>query len=152
MLTIEPDEYVAVEPPARRPRGAPRVTSAPPGFANEVADDAGAGVGALLEVRPRPRVRAGRTRRRGRREELEHSQRSVAVGEAVVPRVAPEEDAFARLGAHDLTGLRVGEHERPLEHVEQLVGGEHRPETLGVTERAARRKAEHDRVEQLEET
>ena len=66
-----------------------------------------------------------------------------------MPRVAPEEDALARLGAHDLAGLRVREHERPLQDVEQLVGGEHRPEALRVAERAARREPEDDRVDQL---
>ncbi len=67
----------------------------------------------------------------------------------MVPRVSPEEDALARLGAHDLAGLRVREHEHPLQDVEQLVGGEHRPEALRVAERSSRREAEHDRVDQL---
>ena len=30
-----------------------------------------------------------------------------------MPRVAAEEDALARLGAHDLAGLRVREHQVP---------------------------------------
>ena len=47
-----------------------------------------------------------------------------------MPRVAAEEDALARLGAHDLAGLGVREHERPLEDVEELVGGEDRAEAL----------------------
>ena len=51
-----------------------------------------------------------------------------------MPGVAPEEDALAGLGAHDLAGLRVREHERPLQHVEELVGGEDRPEAVRVTE------------------
>ena len=67
----------------------------------------------------------------------------------MVPRVAPEEDALARLGAHDLARLRVGEHERPLQDVEELVGGEDRPEAVRVAERPARRQPEDDRVEQL---
>ena len=68
-----------------------------------------------------------------------------------MPGVAPEERAVTGLGAHDLAGLRVGEHERPLEDVEELVGGEDRPEAIGVTN-APRRQPEHDRVEQSEET
>ena len=52
----------------------------------------------------------------------------------MVPGVAAEEDALARLGAHDLAGRRVREHERPLEHVEELVGGEDRAEALRVGE------------------
>ena len=67
----------------------------------------------------------------------------------MVPRVAPEEHALPGLRAHDVTGLRVREHERPLQDVEQLIGGEHRPEILGVAKRSARRKAEDDRVDQL---
>ena len=107
------------------------------------------GVGADLEVRLRLRV-GPRGAGRGRRgEELEHAQRLVAVGEPVMPRVAAEEDALARLGAHDLAGLRVREHESALEDVEELVGGEDRAEALRVGEPPAGRHAEDDRVDQL---
>ena len=149
MLIEEPHEHVAIEPPDAVLAAQDAQRARPRTCAGEVPDDALDGVHALVEIRPRPRVRAGGARRRRRREELEHPQRLVAVGEAVMPGVAAEEDALARLGANDLARLRVGEHERPLQNVEQLVGGEHRPEAVRVAERAARLQAEDDHVDLL---
>ena len=130
------DEDAAVQPP-RRVAGTqhlerPRLRAAVHGFG---------------EVRPRLRVCARRAHRGWRREELEHPQVVVAVGETVVPGVAAEEDALPRLRAHDLSRLRVGEHERALEDVHELVGREDRAEAVGVAEGLPRRQAEHDRVD-----
>lgn len=63
-----------------------------------------------------------------------------------MPRVAAEEHALAGGHALDLPGLRVGDHQRALQHVQDLVGGEHRAVGLGVTERAAGRQAEDQHV------
>ena len=56
------------------------------------------------------------------------AQLLVPVGVNVVPGVGAEERAAATRHAQHLARLRVGEHHRPAQHVEQLVGAEDRPE------------------------
>ena len=67
----------------------------------------------------------------------------------MVPGVAAEEHALPRLGPLDLAALRVGDHERALQHVQHLVGREDRAVGLRVAERRAGRQAEDEHVDEL---
>ena len=95
----------------------------------------------------RPRVRARRSRRGRRREELEHAQLVGAEAQRMVPGVAAEEHRLTRLDPSDLAVFGVDEHHGSRQHVEHLVRGEHRPEAFGVAEHAARRQREHQMMD-----
>ena len=145
MLTSDPAQHAEVAPPqhvahhaqARRRRLGGR----------PCAEQRVVGVAGHLEIRLLTRVRArGAGRRRGR-EELEHAQRLRPERERVMPGVAAEEHALPGRGALDLAGLRVGDHQHPLEDMQQLVGGEDRAEVLRVPEPRARREPEDEHVD-----
>ena len=118
---------------------------------------AGAAPGGLPSTsssgRRRPRDRAACASRRPRRPRPAAAR--TARARAAARRRARRRGATCRRGrrrsrparrAH-LAGLRVRQHERAREHVEQLVGGEDGAELARVAERAAGRQAEDERVD-----
>jgi hypothetical protein len=134
----DPDEHVEVAPPQDIGRPQHAQAALRRRGLRPLPEQGVVRVAARLQIRLLVRVCAGRSRCGRWREQLEHAQRRGAERERVMPRVAAEEHTLA--GGHplDLAGLRVGDHQRALQHVQHLVSGEHRAVGLGVTERAAR--------------
>ena len=57
-----------------------------------------------------------------------------------MPGVATEKGGFAGLQALHLAGARIGDHQRPAQHVVDDVGGEDGAEGVGVAKSASRRQ------------
>ncbi len=69
--------------------------------------------------------------------------------ERVVPRVGAERHALPGGDALHLARLGIGQHHRPRQHVQQLVGAEDRAELRRVREATADRKPEDEAVDAL---